>query len=909
MAADRLAELVVECAERLERDGPTAVEDLCRQHPEFAEELRTAIEPLLAFGLVGRAPGPAGRPTAIGEFEIVGELGRGGMGVVYEARQPSLNRTVALKVLATPLGVDEASLERFRREGANAARLQHRGIAQVFAVGHAEGCHYLAMERIDGAPLDRVFGELRSRPVGTLHEGSLRRAVALLHGDSAEDSAGRRDQGRGFVRAAAQVGVEVAEALAVAHAQGVVHRDVKPSNVMMRRDGSVVLTDFGLARHRDDPSLTRSGSFAGTPFYTSPEQAAARADIDHRTDLFSLGALLYELLTLQQPFSGSNTTEVLRNIQVREPVDPRRWNGNVPRDLVAILQRLLEKEPARRYASASDLVADLRAFLDGRPVTARPITLPGRLLRWARRQRLQAALAGTLLVGVPAIAILGRYAWTTRDKVLAAEAQQHDEAAREAILAGYIALGEARADEARGLLRQALRWRPEDAEAWAGLALVALRGDAASAAAMLAEFEQHASLVAGDRALQRCRAELLSEVGRGAEAEAELTRLGPPREALESFWVGMRQMGKTIGSDKVAEERVAYGHLLDAVVQASSARPAFLYWLAVAAGELGDEAGARRAARALQTHWPDSGFAWSGVGLALSRVDPEAAIAAYRRALELLPDMLPVRNNLANALAAAGRREESIVELREIVRRRPDYGIAHYNLGRMLFYEGQLEEAAGHLRRAVDLGPQERRSQHYLAWCLLRMDRAAESLAAAEAAVVALPQDALMRRDVARAHLALGAHAAAEAAALEALRLGPEDPANHDQLADVLRAKGDRDGARRCLERVVELSEAGESRQRAREDLARFLVGRRGVDGFDAARGLQIAEELAQETERRDPWVLELLVDAHLASGAPAEACKVLDEALQVLAAATAPDALRLREVLQQRRKQLAQGR
>ncbi len=901
MTEDRLAELVVECSERLERDGPTAVEDLCRQHPEFAADLRAAIEPLLAYGLVGSTVG-AGRPSQVGEFEIVGELGRGGMGVVYAARQPSLNRTVALKVLATPLGVDEASLERFRREGANAARLQHRGIAQVYAVGSVEGCHYLAMERIDGAPLDRVFGELRSRPVGSLHEGSLRYAVAQLQGVHAEVAQERHEHGRGFVRAAVQVGIEVAEALAAAHAQGVVHRDVKPSNVMMRRDGSVVLTDFGLARHRDDPSLTRSGSFAGTPFYTSPEQAAARADIDHRTDLFSFGALLYELLTLQQPFSGSNTTEVLRNIQVREPADPRRKNTNVPRDLVAILQRLLEKEPARRYATADAVVADLRAFLDGRPVSVRPITVPGRLLRWMRRQPQQAALVAALVLGLPALVALGSYVWSTRDQVIAAERRQRDDAAQDAILAGYIALGEARTDEGEALLRQALQWRRDDAEAWAGLAQAALRRDVAAANALLAELQQHPELVAASRGVQRCRAELLEKVGRGDEAAAELARLGPPTEALESFWVGMRQMARVLGQDKVDETKAAYSHLLDAVVQAPQARPAFLYWLAVAAGELEDEAGARRAARALQTFWPDSGYAWSGVGLALNRVDPDAAIAAYRRALQLLPEMVTVRNNLANALDRAGRRQESMAEFRELLRLRPDYATAHYNLGRALFYEQQLDEAARHLQRAVDLAPDERRFQHYLSWCLLTQKRFAESLAAAAAATVVLPDDALMWRDLARAHLAMHDIAAAERAAARAIEVSSTDPANHDLMAEVLRAKGDREGARSSLERVVALSPAGVPEQRAREELARFLVGGRGVGGLDPVRGLQIAEELANAGGRRDPWVLELLVDAHVANGATAQAERVLDEALRLLEAATTRDALRLRERLQGRR-------
>lgn len=248
-------------------------------------------------------------------------------------------------------------------------------------------------------------------------------------------------------------------------------------------------------------------------------------------------------------------------------------------------------------------------------------------------------------------------------------------------------------------------------------------------------------------------------------------------------------------------------------------------------------------------------------------------------------------------------------ELREVLRRRPDYAVAHYNLGRSLFYEQQLDEASQHLHRAVELSPDERRFQHYLSWCLLRQGHHAESLAAAEAATAVLPDDALMWRDVARAHLALKDPAAAEVAAAKALEKGPADPNNHDLMAEVLQAKGDRDGARSSLERVVALSPDGEPRQRAREDLARFLLGNQGARGLDPAGGLRIAEELAKESGRRDPWVLELLADAHVATGAPAAAAQVLDEALQILQAATTRDALRLRERLQARRAAAKEGR
>jgi serine/threonine protein kinase/Flp pilus assembly protein TadD len=903
MSEDRLAELVVESAERLEREGPAALDAICRENPEQAVALREALAPLLAFGIVGSAQMPSDRPSRIGEFAILRELGRGGMGVVYEATQESLGRSVALKVLTPAVLGDAAAVARFKREGETAGMLRHAGIAQVYAVGYADGLHYLAMECIDGAPLDRVLGGLRELPVGMLRRSSLAAVVAEFVRPQGADPVPARGRTEDYVTAIVEIGAQVARALACAHEHGVVHRDVKPSNVLLRLDGSAVLTDFGLARHRDDPSLTRTGVFAGTPFFTSPEQAAGRADVDHRTDLFSLGALLYELLTLQLPFPGGSGTEVLRAIQLREPQDPRRLNRSVPADLVAILQRALEKEPARRYQSAMAFAEDLQAFLEHRPVVARPISPLGRVHRWALRKPLQATLAGLLTVGTPLVIGLSAYAWTTHEQVAEVARQQRIAGAKDDVLRGYIALGEGRREDAVALLRGALAVVPEDVEAWAGLAQASIRQEGAGAQGLLAEFAARPTLLASSRSLQRCRAELLAAVGKQEEATQALEHLGAPVEPLESFWVGMQRMNKALGNDDIEQRRSAYQFLLDAVVQSRSARPAFLYWLAVAAGELGLESEARRAAAALERLWPESEMAWGGAGLALFKVDPPAAILAYRRALAIAPDSLSVRNNLANALADNGQRAESIAELREIVKRKPDYAIAHYNLGRALFYENDFAAALLHLQKAVDLAPAERRQQHYLAWCLQRMNRYTEALAASVAAIKVLPADGIVWRDRARSEQALGQDDAALASAQKAAEVNPGDAANHDLLATLYAARGDQVHALASYERVVELSKDPEDRGQAREELASFLLGKNGGPvGPDPARGLKIAEELAAESERKDAWSLNLLAYALAQNGDLAGSLRELDAALALLAAATQRSELRLRETVQKSR-------
>ena len=313
------------------------------------------------------------RQKKIGEFDITREIGRGGMGVVYEARQNSLDRKVALKVLPAHLTLHPAAVARFKREALTAAKLEHPSVVKVFAVGSEGDTHYFAMELIEGSSLDRLIERDREALVG--ERTPLERKVAMI--------------------------IDVADALAFAHEGGVVHRDVKPSNILVRQDGSTVLTDFGLAREDALPSMTTSGTFAGTPYYVAPEQALGnQSDIDARTDVFSLGVTLYEFVTLHRPFDGENSREVLEKILGKDPPDPRKFVPDLPEDLVAILTRALEKESEQRYASMHAFASDLRAFRAGRPVSARKVTKVERARRWLRREP---KLAG---MGIAIIAVL-----------------------------------------------------------------------------------------------------------------------------------------------------------------------------------------------------------------------------------------------------------------------------------------------------------------------------------------------------------------------------------------------------------------------------------------------------------------------------------------------------------------------
>ena len=292
------------------------------------------------------------------------------MGVVYEAEQVSLGRRVALKVLPLAAGFDPKQRQRFQIEAQAAAQLHHPHIVPIFSVGCDRGIHYYTMQLVAGRSLGAI-----------LHDRG------PVHPD------------RDICRDVARLGVQAAEALEHAHGLGIVHRDIKPANLLIDPEGTLWITDFGLARFASELSVTRTGEMVGTLRYMSPEQALARRGVvDQRTDIYSLGITLYELLTLEPAFNGRDHQELLRQIALDEPIKPRRKNPLVPRDLETIVEKAMAKDPSDRYATAQDLAVDLKRFLDDQPILARRPGFLEKSLRWARRHREMVSVTATVLV-------------------------------------------------------------------------------------------------------------------------------------------------------------------------------------------------------------------------------------------------------------------------------------------------------------------------------------------------------------------------------------------------------------------------------------------------------------------------------------------------------------------------------
>ncbi len=481
-----LVEIIEQISCRLRAKESVDLKEYAAGDPERLGQLEQMLPTLQALADLGHSLDEGAAPQspqaksqeatrgALGDFRILREIGRGGMGVVYEAEQISLSRRVALKVLPFAAVLDQRHLKRFKNEAQAAAGLHHTNIVPVYGVGCERGVHYYAMQYIEGQTLAEVIRDLRriegldgeevggrksqvgeedqqvdselaeSLASGRLLAGAPRvdaddrtadytpsNRVAGVDGHRREALVGeppepdtkpevqaaisteRSTRSPAYFRSVAQLGIQVAEALDHAHEEGVIHRDVKPSNLILDAGGKVWVTDFGLARVEADPGMTMTGDILGTLRYMSPEQALAkRVVVDHRTDVYSLGVTLYELLTLQPAFPDKDRQELLRRIAFEEPPAVRKLNKSVPADLETIVLKAMSKNPNERYETARELADDLRCFLEHKPIRARRISLPFRFTRWCKRNPMAATVAGLVLflaVAGPLVAVNQTY--------------------------------------------------------------------------------------------------------------------------------------------------------------------------------------------------------------------------------------------------------------------------------------------------------------------------------------------------------------------------------------------------------------------------------------------------------------------------------------------------------------------
>jgi serine/threonine-protein kinase len=766
-------------------DSHATPEDLCGSCPELLPVVRERWRQLCRVeaevdALFPRPPEPgADEPppaydtTALPRvpgYEVEAVLGRGGMGVVYRARHPRLNRTVALKMLLAGPFAGPGELERFLREAETVAGLQHANIVQVHEAGDVDGRPYFTMEFLEG-------GSLAQKLAGTPQPA--RQAVALV--------------------------AAVAEAVHAAHQHGIVHRDLKPGNILLTADGTPKLSDFGLARRLDGAAgLTQSGAPVGTASYMAPEQAAGRSrDVGTAADTYALGAILYELLTGRPPFRAETAAETLRQVISQDPALPSRLNAAVPRDVETICLKCLEKSPERRYPSATALADDLHRFLRHEPIVARPVGPLGRVLRWTWRHPMGAALLAMALA-LSGLA-LGSGSWFIQQRaerrgelrievgtaVTQAERLRkafHFQEARELLERARQLLGPTGPDELSQQVEVA--WQnlelveKLDRDRLRAATPVAGRFDPSGAEPCYEETFARAGLggpgedtekVAGRVRGSNVRVEIVAALDDWASITQDPTRvkwlLAVARAADRDPWRDRLRQPK-LRQDGPALTKLVQERPVDELTPQ----------LATAVGRVLRQSGGDAVSllRSAQARFPQDFWLNHELGWALHDVgQSKEAIVFYRVALALRPEASPVHEAIGENLRALGQLEEAIDHFKLALAGDPQFALAHNNLGFTLLEKGRQDEALHHFQEAIRVDPKGCAAAH----CNLGLVLSARG-----------------QLSEAIQHFQ------------ESIRLDPKASAlAHTHLGNVLRATGETDEAIRHYGEAIQLDPQGSS--------------------------------------------------------------------------------------------------
>jgi tetratricopeptide (TPR) repeat protein len=762
------------------------------QYPELAEQIRNLFPTLVVMEELGaagrRLPEPAvGPPQSngivpgqLGDHRILREVGRGGMGIVYEAVQESLGRHVALKVLSLHGLLPPNQLERFRREARAAAQLHHTNIVPVHSVGEHEGVHFYAMQFIQGQGLDEVLREVKQKRSRKPDRGvrtdrrssnlegqttpSDNRKSPVFDPPSATTSVSATSKAEwsapseaGYCRWVAEIGVQVATGLDYAHQQGILHRDIKPSNLLLDARGTVWITDFGLAKVEGADELSQAGDIVGTLRYMAPERFHGWAD--PRSDVYGLGITLYELLTLRPAFEDAVRPRLIERVTREDPPRLRKVDRSIPRDLETIILKAIDKEPGRRYPTAADLAEDLRRFLAGQPVRARRIAVWERGVKWVKRRPAVACLLGVIF-GLALLGALGACWW------------KYDQAERSAVLAQEVtrALDEAQTfyqrdqqpdalaavKRAESLLAggQGTEEQQDAVQQWRkDLAMAArLEGIRLDKAAMIKD-ENVVPVEAVPAYAGAFRDYGLDLAALDPEAAAERIQASAIKNhlfaALDDWIVLAPKTEPAAKARLLAVARMADGdswrdHLFSAVQRHDhkyletlaqelrmQLRPSASRLLLVAALEaLGRRTLALQLLRRYQKRNPSDFWVTLELAMLLEQCEQaHEAIGFYRAALALRPGSYAVLLHLGTALAGAGDYARAEAEYRAALAVQPRLAAARINLCIVFQRQGRLEEAIAEGQMAVRLKPNISGAHNELGNALKAKGRLPEALA------------------------------------------------------------------------------------------------------------------------------------------------------------------------------------
>jgi serine/threonine protein kinase/Flp pilus assembly protein TadD len=803
------AEVADEFLERQRRGEKPDLEEYAARYSQAAPILREVLASLQVLGLSGlaKASGPDSvssrdEPMAglLGDFRIIREIGRGGMGMVFEAEQISLARRVALKVLPFAATMDPRQLLRFQNEARAVAQLHHTNIVPVHYVSCERGVHFYAMQYIDGHSLATAIAELRGRadsvptkpqpapapqPAATVDAPPDRMIDPVSPSPPAREttvlaglSTVRSTKDAEYYRTVAQLGIQAAEALDHAHQMGVIHRDIKPANLLVDATGRLWVTDFGLARMANPGGdagggLTLTGDLIGTLRYMSPEQALAkRIVVDHRTDIYSLGATLYELLTLRPAFTGEDRQELLRQIAFEEPRPPRRINHAIPAELETIVLKAMEKNPADRYATAQDFADDVERFVKDEPIQARRPSLVQRVRKWARRHPpFVAAAAAVLLM---ALVMAGYAAWTQHDRALQRTERERvvrmalEESATwqekrrlpEALSAAQRADSLLAGADVNETLKQQVHDRLGDLQLLDRLAKIRLESagaqrdnhfDSRRSITLYRQAFREAGLdvesLSAEEAAERIRRTTVAvelsaalddwaslENGEGNPAwkslfhAARLADSDPARTRLRGAMRGDKKALRDFaGSPEVFDLPIPTLALVGALLRLDKENAAL----------------AEAFLREAQRRHPDDFWINYGLYALLRDRQPAQAADVVRFAAVMVglePSSPGARLNLGAALADQKKLPEAIAEYHKATELDPKYAAAYDNLGNALRLQKKLAEAIAAHHKAIELDPKYAVAYTNLGVALRRQEKLAGAIAAHHKAIEVDPK-------------------------------------------------------------------------------------------------------------------------------------------------------------------------
>ncbi len=803
------------------------IDEFVKQYPKFESQIRKRIQSLqkidnlfdclmqaddsdfsdaiTEYNLIGQK---------LGDFEILEMIGQGGMGAVFLARQVSLDREVALKVISSVGGAQTKNLDRFKRESKVLAKISHPNIVSIYEVGQQGPYSYFAMEHVKGVSLDKILSSIRNakpdeKASKVMHKCLEAQASIYENNLSEDNDSSGAEIDTDYIVEISRIIVSIASALDYAHNKGILHRDIKPSNILIASDGTAKLVDFGLAKGQTQETITITGEFFGTPSYVSPEQIRKPDTVDCRSDVFSLAATYYECLTLHPPFGGDTVNETLTQVISREAVPPKKYCPRLSTDFNSVLLHALEKSPDDRYQTAGDFVADIRNILEFKPITAKRPSITRRAYKTLRRNPLKIAIIGISIL----VSVLGYFVYSGYSQ------KRNVNLAKQLHALGRQKGEFGRFTEAVTFFNKAAEVNPNYAEAHHDIGRCYYN------------LEQYQKAVEAYKKAIKVETDYASAYsGLGASYE----KLGSYQEAIEAYKKVIRINPKDTTAYNslgfVYEKANRHDEAIKVYEQAVRIDPnntfAYTYSnLAITYKRLDRHEDALKACkRAIQID-PDYAFAYWQLGtLYFSshqyneaidafkqaiRIDPdyvsahsylgftyevlqryEEAITTFKRSIRIDPNCVFAYYNLGGVYHKLGRYEDAIEAHKQAIRIDPNYVFAHYSLGYAYHESSRYEEAVEAYKQTIKIKPEHVEAHHWLGYAYHNLGRYREAIQAYEEALTFNPNYVASYVNLGFTYFTLNSYEDAIVAYTKAVRINPDNALVYNELGAVYQKLG-----------------------------------------------------------------------------------------------------------------------